>query len=98
MCAQISTSKSYDVHAWHDDLKAVLMDAALQEKITVFLFNEAQVRSSHFSPTPCHFDVFAVLLYLSVTVCMLAVFLFFVVLTRGCDRWHRRRLMACLRI
>ncbi len=69
MCAQISTSKSYDVHAWHDDLKAVLMDAALQEKITVFLFNEAQVRASY-SHTPCHFDVFAVMFSLSATVCV----------------------------
>ncbi len=76
MCAQISTSKSYDVHAWHDDLKAVLMDAALQEKITVFLFNEAQVRSSYFSYYSVPLDVFAVLFFHSLSLCAWQLWVF----------------------
>lgn len=40
---QIEVSKSYDMNAWHDDLRKCLLSAGLQEKQTVFLMSDTQI-------------------------------------------------------
>ena len=41
-CSQITETKNYGIAEWKEDLKSVLMDAALHEKTTVFLFSDTQ--------------------------------------------------------
>lgn len=41
---QIEIAKNYGTVEWHEDLKLCLMQAGVDDKSVVFLFNDTQVR------------------------------------------------------
>lgn len=44
---QIEIAKNYGTVEWHEDLKLCLMQAGVDDKSVVFLFNDTQVNIEH---------------------------------------------------
>ncbi|CAG5113648.1 Oidioi.mRNA.OKI2018_I69.chr2.g7738.t1.cds [Oikopleura dioica] len=47
-CFQIQLAKNYGVNEWREDIKKVMMQAGLQQKATVFLFSDTQIKDESF--------------------------------------------------
>ena len=45
MASQIEIAKNYGTVEWHEDLKLCLMQAGVDDKSVVFLFNDTQARA-----------------------------------------------------